>query len=392
MKLPKQRYLFALMCAMGLGSWATPTLADVQYKFSGFGTLGATKTNTDETEFRTSVEQFRGAGKTVDLGGDSKLAVQSSAVFSNGVTLTAQVLGSRKMNDDFDMGFEWLFAQYTGIDGLDLKGGRVVLPAFLASDSRLVGYSTPWLRVSPLVYAMMPLSHVDGAQATYRRSFGPAVASVQITGGGASGPSSNTSVMDLSLYSMGVHYVPTTVESDTSRILGLNAALEWGDWTLRFSQIRDRTSLDLTIYNPAAIGGGTTPRSIEFDDKFQEIGLQYDDGTAVLMAEHVKRSTKNIQTQASKAWYVGAGYRFGNVMPYVMVSQYKESFSMTGNVPPKATGLALGARYDFASNLALKAEWARYKNNSTYISTDNVSPGVADKKLNVMSVALDFIF
>ena len=48
--------------------------------------------------------------------------------------------------------------------------------------------------------------------------------------------------------------------------------------------------------------------------------------------------------------------------------------------------------HDFASNVALKAELARYRNNSSYIFTDTVSPAVADKNINVMSVALDFVF
>lgn len=385
MKLPQQRCLVALLCAMGLGSWANVSLADVQYKFSGFGTLGGVVTNNDETGFRTSVEQFKGANKHLNMGVDSKLAVQGSAVFNNSFTLTAQVLGARKESNDFDIGFEWLFLQYTGIEGLDLKGGRVVMPAFLASDSRLVGYATPWLRVSPLVYAMMPLSHVDGGQATYRRSVGPAVASVQLTAGGASGPALTTSSLAPGVTGATIN------KSESGRILGLNAALEWGDWTFRLSQIKDRTGLDSSlVMNGVPV---SVPGVLQFDDKFQEIGLQYDDGKVVVMAERVKRSTKNVQVNDGTAWYVAGGYRFGSVMPYVMLSEYEQTntYRSTSN-PPKSKGLAVGARYDFASNLALKAEWAQYKNNSNYIFTDAVSASVADKKINVMSVALDFIF
>lgn len=358
----------------------------------GLAPWGGVVTNNDETGFRTSVEQFKGAKKHLDLGVDSKLAVQGSAVFDSGFTVTAQVLGARKGTDDFDMGFEWLFLQYTGIEGLDLKGGRVVMPAFLVSDSRLVGYAIPWLRVSPLVYAMMPLSHVDGAQATYRRSIGPAVASVQVTGGGANGPAGTAAALP------GLGVVNSTADSNTSRILGLNAMLEWGDWTFRASQIKGRSAVDTTVIVPAGALGPGSPSfpytvGLEFDDKFQEFGLQYDDGKVVAVAEYVKRSTKNVQTQNGKAWYVAAGYRFGSVMPYAMLSQYTQTSTYAQDTnPPKAKGLALGGRYDFANNMAVKVEWAQYKNNSTYIFTDSISSGVADKKINVMSVALDFIF
>ncbi len=377
-KLPQPQRLAVLLCAMGLGAWATPSLADVQYKFSGFGTLGAVMTNNDDTEFRTSVEQFQGATKTPDLGVDSKLWVQGSAVFSNGVTLTAQVLGARRNGEEFDAGFEWAYVQYTGIDGLDLKAGRVVLPAFLVSDSRMVGYATPWLRVSPLVYAMMPLSKVDGGQIGVRHAFGPAVVSGQLTYGNTSGVAKVFSG------------VPVVTDGDTRNIHGLNVSLEWGDWTFRASQINDNTNLATTIYHPT-FGPIPGPPQI-FKDKFQEYGVQYDDGKVVVMAEHVSRSTKDVKVQDAKAWYVAAGYRFDSVMPYVMVSQFKQTYASTGPLPPKSKGLALGARYELTARTALKAEWAQYKNNSGYIFTDAVSPAVADKKINVMSVALDFVF
>lgn len=390
-KLPQQRCLAALLCAAGLGTWAGPSLADVQYKFSGFGTLGGVKTTTNDTEFRQSVQQYSGAGRTIDLGVDSRLAAQGSAIWGNGVTLTAQVLGARLGDEDFHMGFEWLYLQYTGIEGLDLKAGRVVLPAFLVSDSRLVGYASPFVRVPPLVYGMMPVSNLDGGQITYRHSFGPAVASVQGTFGRAKTLTRTVQYIPF------VGAVDNVGEAKATGIVGLNAALEWGDWTFRVSQIKDKTTLSSTIDLPLFLGG-PTPSELSFHDTFQEVGLQYDDGSLVVMAEHVKRSTKDQRVQAAKSWYVGGGYRFGTVMPYAVVSQYKASFTLgpdlvsAGVNPPKAKGLALGLRYDFATNLALKAEFARYKNNSLYVFTDVDSPAVADKNIKVMSVALDFIF
>jgi hypothetical protein len=403
-KLPQKRRLAVLLCAVGLGTCALPSVAEVQYKFSGFGTLGGVKTTNDDTEFRNNVDQFTGATKRLNLGVDSKIAVQGSAVFSNGVTLTSQVLGSRRNGQEFDVGFEWAYAQYTGIDGLDVKVGRVVLPAFLISDSRLVGYSMPWVRVPTLVYAMMPLSHVDGAQVTYRQPISSAVASVQFTRGGTTQVSQTMAGLASPYYQMGIGgpttlYGASTGETATSKIFGVNGALEWGDWTFRLSQIQDHTNLQSiqqipsTVTNFGPMPEVNAPNTLDFSDKFTEAGVQYDNGTLVVMAEHVKRSTKNVQVQAASAWYVGGGYRFGSLMPYAIISQYETTFQLGGGtLPPKAKGTALGLRYDFAASMALKAEFAQYKNNSIYNFTDAVSPAVADKKINVMSVALDFVF
>src|SRR5690606_29013292 len=111
----------------------------------------------------------------------------------------------------------------------------------------------------------------------------------------------------------------------------------------------------------------------------------YDNGKLVVTSEYVKRKTKPA-TADSSAWYVGAGYRFGEVMPYVMISKFTLK-----DTPESTKGAAVGARYDFAKNVALKAEFARY-NQSGYIFLDAVAPAAPDKKVNVISVALDFVF
>jgi hypothetical protein len=357
----------------------------VSYKISGFGTLGATKTDTDDTGFRASIGQLKGASKDIDLGVDSRAAVQGSVFLPHDFAVTAQILGIRRDNVDFDMGFEWLYAQYTGVPGLDVKVGRVVLPAFLVSDSRRVGYASPWLRVPPLVYSMMPMSNVDGGQATYRHAIGSAVLSAQWTYGGTRTNSYLTQSLSLGGPTL---YVPATTEGDVSHVIGLNATLEWGDWTARISQVRAQDDLTSSLSVP---GFGTVNTPLSFKDKFQEVGVQYDNGSLVVMSEFVRRKT-DPALQHAKAWYVGAGYHFGAVMPYAIVSQFEITKAISSTIDPKTKGTALGLRYDFATNVALKGEWARYRNYDNYIFTDSVSPAVKGKNVDVMSIALDFVF
>lgn len=374
-----------LVAASGFCVHAAHAGDDVQYRFSGFGTLGGAQTDTDDTGFRTSVSHANGAGKQFDLGVDSRAAFQGTVTYKNDFSFTAQLLGIRRNDVDFDMGFEWLYAQYTGLPGLDVKGGRVVLPAFLVSDSRLVGYSVPWVRVPPLVYAMMPMSNVDGGQLTYRHSLGSAVLSAQLTLGGTGTSSYTTSGIPLGPTTM---YLQGKSSGNTKDIVGLNATLEWGDWTARVSQIKDDTALRIAYTIP---GFGVSTSRLNFKDTFQEVGLQYDNGSLLVVGEYVKRKT-NPAVQNAYSWYVAGGYRFGAVMPYAVFSQYKVTKSTVSSLEPKTRGLATGVRYDFAKNLALKGEWARYKNHNNYIFTDAVSPAAKGKDVNVMSLALDFVF
>ena len=70
--------------------------------------------------------------------------------------------------------------------------------------------------------------------------------------------------------------------------------------------------------------------------------------------------------------------------PYVLVSQYKPK------TEEATKGTAIGVRYDFAKNVAFKAEFARYEQGG-FVFLDSAPP-VADAKVNVVSVALDFVF
>lgn len=367
-----------------LGAQASVAQNDVKYRFSGFGTLGAAITDEADTGFRNSISQHRGADSNVDLGADSRIAVQGSATYKDNFTLTAQVLGNRHNGEDFDLRFEWAFFQYTGVPGLDVKLGRVVLPAFLVSDSRLVGYAAPWLRVSPLVYGMMPMSNVDGGQITYRHSIGPVVVSAQVTQGNTK--TTNYGKTKISAGPLTL-YPDTTTDGKTRDLWGLNLGVEWGDWQFRVSQVTG----DADLMTRMTVFGNPVASPLPLKDKFTELGLQYDNGKWMVAAEYVKRKT-DPAVQIANAWYLGGGYRFGSVMPYVMFSEFEITRSTIQLPPPKTKGTALGMRWDFASNLALKAELARYRNNNNYIFTDTVSPAVADKNINVLSVALDFVF
>lgn len=371
----RQSTLAAALCVAGaslLSGQSARADDDVKFKGGGFGTLGAARTNSKTTQFRNEPTQWSGADNHIDLGLDSRLGVQGTVSYKSDFSITAQVLGIRREDEDFKLDFEWLYAQYTGVPGLNLKAGRVALPAFLVSDSRRVGYAVPWMRVPPLAYSMLSLSTVDGVQAGYSHSLGPVVASVQYTHGRGES--------NLGLYGPiqglpGV-YASTLARVSQDNVNSLNGTLEWGDWSARIGQVTSEDSGTVDVF-------GTTAPLTAFKDKFTGVGLQYDNGKAVVTTEYLKRKTKPL-TADSTAWYVGGGYRFGEVMPYVLVSRFTLKDT-------KATkGTAIGVRYDFVKNVAFKAEFARY-DQSGYVFLDSAPPA-ADAKVNVVSVALDFVF
>lgn len=374
----RQSTLAAALCVAGaslLSGQSARADDDVKFKGGGFGTLGAARTNSKTTQFRNEPTQWSGADNHVDLGLDSRLGVQGTMTYKSDFSITAQVLGIRREDEDFKVDFEWLYAQYTGVPGLNLKAGRVALPAFLVSDSRRVGYAVPWMRVPPLAYSMLSLSTVDGVQAAYSHSLGPVVASVQYTHGRGH---SNLALYDQFPPGSG-NYVRELIPVSQDNVNSLNATLEWGDFSARIGQVTSEDSGTLSV--PAF---SFTTSLAPFKDKFTGVGLQYDNGKAVVTTEYLKRKTKPTNTADASAWYVGGGYRFGEVMPYVLVSRYKPK------TEEATKGTAVGVRYDFMKNVAFKAEFARYDQGG-FVFLDSAPPA-ADAKVNVVSVALDFVF
>src|SRR5690606_35664964 len=104
--------------------------------------------------------------------------------FNETLSLTGQIITQRS-GDRFDAKAEWMYGQYSGLSGLDLRLGRVVLPAFMVSDSRFVSYAMAGVRAPVLVYSMLPSSAADGVQAVYRRRMGPANWTITATTGNA---------------------------------------------------------------------------------------------------------------------------------------------------------------------------------------------------------------
>ncbi len=390
MKLQPSR-LQCLTLMAGLAAAPLAWAADgPQYKFSGFGTLAGTVTDAANVSFRSSSTQSKGANSTVDLGVDSKLGAQGVVDFGSGLTVTAQVLSQRHRVDSaldsdqgFDLGIEWLLAQYSPSSNLDLRLGRVVLPAYMISDSRNVTYSQPWLRAPLEVYGAMALTTLDGVQAVWRIPFGGSVFSIQ--------PSFGKSFPNQSIGT-------AVFKPPYARVASLNATWEYGNWLARIGQVRAgnaNTSLDLNAsYGLPA--GTLAPFVVDIEDKFTNMGVQYDDGSAIAMAEYATRRTNDGPASfggkpwaRTDHWYVAGGWHFGKWLPMLAYNQSLDKAAATPATP--RTGVDVSLRYDLMSNVSLKAQLSRYQSadQTTFVLPTTTAN---DRKVNILSAGLDFVF
>lgn len=145
-----------------------------RFTFSGFGTLAVVHSSEDQADFAGNQLQANGAGATRNpsTNPDSKLAGQVNAIFNDQVSAVLQVVSQYRYDASWVPQVEWLNVKYKPTSEISLRIGRIAMPVYLMSESRLVGYAHVWARPPQDVYGVMPLTSNDGVDASWSRQFG----------------------------------------------------------------------------------------------------------------------------------------------------------------------------------------------------------------------------
>jgi hypothetical protein len=381
------------------------------FTFSGFGTLGAVQTNTDLGQYVTSILQPKGATKDVDFGVDSMIAGQVNVRATDNLSFVGQVVANRTADDDYMPHVEWAFGRYAITPDLSVRAGILAVPVFLQSDSRLVGFANPWVRPPTAVYSQAPFTNYTGADLVYRHAFGDTTMTVQPYFGKA------------------IAHIPITdghQNADLDNLVGLNISGETGAWTYRASYFQTKLTYkdDSTsqLFDALRQIDGFVPGAADLADsldsngkkiQFAVAGVSYDSGNILFQAEYAKRKCDFFLSDTS-SYYATFGYRFGNVMPHITVSQVKVDSPLSQNVVPvdgpfgplgqgvnglllgqntAQKAVAMGVRWQFARNFDAKLQWDRIALPDTAIGNfTNTKAGFAGSTVNVYSAAVDFVF
>lgn len=292
----------------------------------------------------------------------------------------------------------------------DVRIGRVVLPVFMTSEYRKVGYANPWVRPPQEVYHLVPVTNIDGVEASYRSHFQGFTNTLRgtfgsqdnnIAGGGVSKARDGVTVVD---------------------------SLEWDAWTL-FAQY---STFKLTIDNLTPLFDGFRQFGAEgqaiadrYDVKRKafhvtSFGARYDPGTWFVMGEWTRLDSHSFIGK-SHGWYVTAGRRFGAVTPYATLAgvaldsaSSTPGLSAAGLPSPLAatardldtglnqllamratqTSISVGTRWDFARNMDLKVQFDHLDLGAGSPGVlANVQPGFhPGGSVSLFSIALDFVF
>lgn len=327
----------------------------IDWDFRGFGSIAGAKTGTDRAEYRLDLLQGKGADSDIDWGLHSNLGAQIRADFSDQFSVTGQAVAKRRADDDMDPDLEWLYASYRPASWFDLRAGRLVMPEFLISDYRSVGYAQPTIGPPSTIYVYGSITQFEGAQILNKLPVGDGVLTLQTSAGSA----------EHDFYFGGFDF-----KFEMENILGLAMTYERGNWMLRASNLNGDVE--------AGPGGPT-------EAKFKAIGAQYDNGKLFATLESIDR------VDVAKAHYLMFGYRFGKWQPTVTYTDSAISNFFGPDIDSETTAFTL--RYDMTANTAVKAQWEEVPHANFWMwLTDDFSFFAGDEKQEVVSFSLDFIF
>jgi len=402
--------LTAALLAIGCASGAAHGQSLPAFKLSGFGTIAATHSSERNADFITHISQPSGAGYTdaTSFKPDSKVGVQGDVQFTDKLSGVVQLVSQQNWDKTFTPELEWANIKYQATPDLAVRLGRIAMPFFMYSDTRLVGYAQPWVRPPIEVYMVQPNTKSDGADVMYRLHAGSVTHNLQ------------------AFYGVNDVKTPGGGSAKGDPNWGFNDTAQIGDLTLRGAYTYSRVSIPgLQSFSDAlgAFSGIPGPIGAEsarlasaysandMDFRTVAVGASFDPGNWFLTGEYLNFRGEGI-AQGTQAWYISGGYRFGKFTPYATYSGSKNHTKHEAGIPfapaqplndalnsfidnpNKQTTVSAGLRWDFMRNLDLKLQYDHIKlgDNATGRFT-NIQPAFKPGgHANVVTVSVDFVF
>jgi Gram-negative porin len=400
-----------LFSATGMSAAAENPGASM-FSFSGFGTLGLIHSSEDEADFTTSSVQPNGPGYTRPWSPDvdSRLGAQVTAHFTPQLAAMLQVISEQNYDNTFSPHVEWANISYQPTPEFSVRLGRIVLPTFLLSDSRKVGYANPWVRPPVEVYNLSPIFNSDGADASYKTHLG------------------NVANTLVGTYGKTDFRIPRGGTFDVKHLWVIADTVEYGALTVHVAYQQSSYSygfLDplFDAFRQFGPEGVALADKYDLDDKHAQVitaGAMYDAGPWFATGEWARRTLHSAAGNAF-AWYLSGGYRLAKFTPYLTYGQEKADSNTSdpglnlSALPPylvgPATGLnaalnvvlastgvqdtiSVGSRWDVMKNVDLKLQYDRIDLGKGSAGTlTNVQPGFKPgDTVNLLSITIDFVW
>lgn len=391
---------------------STGELGTPIFLFSAFGTAGVVHSSEDRADFTSSIFKPNGAGYThpwsTDV--DSILGAQIIANVTSRLSATVQVISQQRYDNTYTPYVNWANIKYQLTPDASLRLGRTVLPSFLYSDTRNVGYANPWVRPPIEVYGLVPVTNSDGVDASYRFHIGASTHTLV----GTYGKISNQQ--------------PDGSSAEAKRQWNIADTVEYGPATVHLTYQEAHLTID-SLHEFFSAFRHFGPQGDAIADKYDQyarrlqffsVGGTYDPGAWFVTGEWGTTEMHSALGE-STAWYASGGYRLSKQFtPYLNYAQVRANSNRSdpgldvSALPPVLAGPALGLnagldailasiavqstttlglRWDFRKNVDLKLQYGHTRlGPGSPGMLINLQPGFQPgSALNVFSAAINFV-
>lgn len=403
--MPKGHRITGVLAALIVAAPVMAQDSGRMFKFSGFGTLGVVNSSEKNADFVANTSQPDGAGFThaTGIGADTRLGLQADAHFSDRFSAVVQVVAEHEYDKTYFPYLNMASLKFQVSPGLAIRAGRLPFAAYLISDYEKVGYAMPWVRPPTEVYEFNPIIHFDGADVTLRHTVGSVAWAFQLMGGS---DTVRTHIGQVEAKDMAAAAVSAVYGSSTYRAYYLSFKLSLNNLSLDdpsgpYAILRNYAGGFNPVYDPALAD------QYQLKDKkvtYLSLGWNYDPGDWFLMAEVARNAGDEDQLAHTTAGYLTGGIRFGAWTPYLMLAKKQVDSPLTNANPvinaivagnnSAQSSASLGLRWDFRTNMDLKLQFDRVKNDTGSTgSLINTQPAFkTGESYNLVSATLDFVF
>jgi hypothetical protein len=411
LKLKVAFWGLALLATLyALAAFAATEASAENVVLKGFGTLGAVYHDVPGVQYRRDISQPGTGAKAgqVSFAQDSILAVQADINSGNELSGIVQIVSRLNAENSFVPQLALANMKYQ-LGASHFRAGRMNIETYLEGDAAEIGYANVMVR-QPIIHYPRAM---DGLSAETMQPLGSGLLRLQGQAGWAVGKLvSNAAIYD-------------TGGSETLEA-GMDYSLD--GWT-------GRISLWQSIYRKQtqALQPGTTfssllpklPNGAQLYDRFNmqdrkfssrmltvgydKDGVQGQTGYALYLAPHMPTNHN---------YYLRGAYRVGDFTPYVSYLKRWSARTFIGTGIPDGTGydalnlaitngeahmfsnqneFALGVRYDFMPQRALKLQWDRihFQDSENLVDsrlTNSRAESRDFKSMSLYSIAVEFVF
>ncbi len=409
--------VFLYLCTLFLFLPVDVGATAFSWSFSGFGTLGLLRSDSDELGFYRERSQIAPVMDSWKASSDSRLGFQVDVELSDTMHSTVQWVPRDHAGEILEQNLDWAFIRWSPGNDVDIRIGRVGFDSFLLSDYRNVGYAYPWMRPPHEFYANVPVSHFDGIDIKRLWNLGDGYLSLKAYGGYSS---------------LFEDYL--TIELD-GPLAGANLVYEVGNWKFKggYTFIKlakeQRFLKDDLLF--LSIDSEYIPGLEQFESRmsvkgsrfhFMTLGAEYDDGTWLIQAEASYMNSEDIFHSDTASGYLSVGRRMGTVTLYSLFGisktyddkavipaispdykddsyaretwEYWDSYLNLKNTDEKS--VSIGLRWDFLPKFAFKAQWSHFwvvqGDTELLWGMMHYNNDRSETTVNVVSFGIDFVF